>query len=755
MIDHDIHPKKKDKDWVAGVIKKYWSDFTVNNTNSFYNRRAEYADIRSYMNGTQDTSIYKKILIPDDQAEDDFSYLNINWDVLPVVSKFYRMIVQIVKNLRYSPGVHAIDNLAIDDQDRYYADKAAEILLRNQLIESLEQAGVDIETVMPLDKTSPQDFDELDMEMEFSYKDNTAKAFEIIISDIFEKNRYDEDRDRLIQDLVAIGAAVEQDYVDYDGEIRTRYVDPDSFVAPFSNEPDFGDAEYMGEVRMMTLSEIMNNSSEDDLAKAEFKELEDCLEDKGSSRFSSNMEGDKFRVLYMEFKSTNSQTYEVRKREDGSYRYGRKTGGSKNKEVFNGYFDVIYCGFWVIDSAYTFGCGLQTNIKRPEDSLKECSFTYSVYAPYMRNGQLYSLGAAMKPLGDQIQLAYLKTQNAIVKARPKGIAISADALQGVMLGPDEITPQQNIDLYNYTGSMVLRFVDEEGSPLVQPPIKELVNGLGNEANEYFNVIVNNINLIREITGLNEIMDGSSPDPKMLKSVAQMASLSSSNSIRYIHEAEKKLTDRVGTALMDRIMDAAMDGTLKVYAKAVGSNAIRTIELGKEAYGRKLALYFEEEPRQDELEELNAYIQAALKPATENGFGQITIDDAVFIKNIRNIRKAWQFLAYRVKKNKEQMERAARRRAAENAKFQEQAAMLAEQEKRKTMEMEANLKMKLIQTEKMFDMKIEQMKLSGRLSEEKERTSARIQQTSISADSKEQIESKRLAVFPKSEQSTKQ
>ena len=140
------------------------------------------------------------------------------------------------------------------------------------------------------------------------------------------------------------------------------------------------------------------------------------------------------------------------------------------------------------------------------------------------------------PLQDQIQIAWYKAQNAIIKARPKGIAINADSLQGVMLGAEEITPQQNLDLFNNSGSFIARFTNEEGDNL-QMPFQELMNGLGSEADDYYRTIENNINLIRHATGINEITDGSSPDPKTLKSVAQMASLSSSNSIKFIHEAE--------------------------------------------------------------------------------------------------------------------------------------------------------------------------------------------------------------------------
>jgi hypothetical protein len=741
MIDHSINPKRKDNEWIKQYIKGCWDDFSRTNAKGFYNAREEFARIRSYMRGEQDVSFYKKVLIPDDNANDDNTYLNISWAVLPVIPKFRRLILQIIKNLRYRPGVFAVDNLAMDDQEKYYADIAAKLVL----IDQLKEAGLDPTELGLIDKSMPQDFDELEMEMSYSYKDNTAKKLEILITDIFEKNRYSEIRDRLIGDIHDLGVAVAQDYVDYDGEIRTRYIDPVNFIAPATDEPDFCDSEYMGEVRWMTLSEISNLSTAAEMKSESYQTLVETLTAGPNRGDEENRMGDRKRVLYIEMRSNNSQTFEVRTKDDGSKVMGKKTGGSKNKEVFDGHFDVVYKGYWVIDTDYFFDCGLETNMKRPEDTLKEVDFSYSVYAPEIRNGVPYSLGKAEIPIADQIQLAYLKVQNAIIKSKPKGIVISADALQSVPFGPEEITPAQNLDLFNTSGSMILRFADEDGHPINQAPIKELVNGLGNEAKEYYEVININIQLLREITGLNEISDGSSPDPKLLKSVAQMAQLSANNSIKYIHDAEKKLTDRVGQSLMIRIMDAAEDGSLEYYVKAVGSNAIKTIKLGSEVYGRKMALYFEEVPTAEDKQELQGQIAIALQPIGEGGLGQITLDDAVMIRGIDNMKQAWQFLAHRVKKNLEKMQEMARARAAENAQYQQQSAITSEEEKRKTLEFEYSLKAKLIELEKGMEYDIESLRVQGKMSEEQEKSRARITEKSIDTESKEFINSTKEVV----------
>lgn len=732
MVDHSVPPKRKDKKWISDAIRSYWNDFDRGNSGNFYNARTSFDRIRSYMTGNQDISFYKDKLAPKDSAEEDFSYLNISWDILPVIPKFRRVIVQLIKNSRYTPAIHAVDNLAIDDQDKYYAKKAAEIYTKKLL----QEAGVAVET--PINKRTPQDFDELEMEMQYSYKDNTAKDLEIVIKDIFEKNRYSEIRDRLIGDILDLGVGIVQDYVDYDDEIRTRYIDPSVFVCPRTDEPDFSDVEYMGEVRMMTLNEIQNFADDEDLMTPEFEEIKEDLPDGGNKRSSGIREGDRYRVLYLEIKSPDTQMYELRETKDGSYVFGNKSGGSKNKEIAKGHYDMIYKGFWVIDTDFFFACDLQTNIKRPQEELKEADFTYSIYAPEIRGGVPYSLGAAMIPIADQIQLAFYKVQNAIIKARPKGMAISADAIQNVSLDGQEIRPDQLLDLYNLSGSIILRFSDEDGNPVIQAPVKELANGLGTEAEEYYNVINRNIELLRDITGLNEMVDGSTPDAKMLKSVAQIAQMNANNSIKYIHDSEKKLTDRVGQALMLRIMDAASDGTLDYYIKAVGSNTIKTIKLASDVYTRKMALYFEEEPTIEQKQALEQNIQLALQPIGENGEGQITIDDAVFIRNIDNIKQAWQYLSHRVRKTREHREEQARIRSAENAQYQQQSAMVAEEEKRKTLQMEHEFKMEQIKLEKKLEAQIEMVKAEGKLTEEKEKTQARTQESIIQAQSREYI-----------------
>lgn len=743
MIDHNIRPKDKNEEWVQKYIRAAWNDYNANSGSTFYKERDEFAMIRAYMRGDQDVQLYKTSLIPDDRANEDLTYMRINWNILPIIPKFRRMIIQIIKNARYTPGIHAVDNLAQEDRDQYYSDIAAKLVL----IDELKKAGVDPAQLGLIDKTKVNDFDELEMEMAYSYKDNTAKAMEIIIKDIFEKNRYEEIRDRLIGDIHDLGVAVAQDYVDYDGEIRTRYVDPSNMIMQASDEPDLSDNEYRGEVRWMALSEIKNRCSEKTLNSKAFKELEESFENMPDEQNKENMEGNRRRVLYVEMKSTNSNWYEVRTKDSGEKVFGNKSGGRKNKEIFNGHFEMIYSGYWVVDSEVYFDCGIQNDIKRPEDTLKEAQFSYNIYAPEIRSGRLYSLGYHMITIADQIQIAYYKVQNAILKARPKGIAISAEALQAVPFGEGEITPEENLDLYNTAGSLIMRFADEDGNPINQAPIKDLVNGLGTEAEEYYNVIDRNIQLLREITGLNEVIDGSSPDPKMLKNVAAMAQNSANNSIKYIHDAERLLTDRVGTSLMNRIMDSAQNGTLEYYVKAVGSNNIRTVKLGSEVYGRKMALYFEEEPSHEEKAELQQQIALALQPVGEAGYGQITLDDAVMIRNTDNLRQAWQYLSHRVKKNRERMEENARARIAANAQDQRQSNQLAEQEKRSTLEHEYNLKMSLMLAEKQKEYEIELMKVQGNMGQEQEKSRARIAEKQIGTESHEFIASQKPPISP--------
>lgn len=743
MIDHDINPQNKNKKWIHNAIKEYWHEYIGSSYNSFYNNRYRYDSIKKYALGMQDTSKYVDQVIPDKLANDDTTWERVNFEVFPLIPKFRRIILDILKKMRYEINVDVIDALADDDQAEYLSDIASRILLKEKMVER----GADpkqAQKILGLRDSDPRDFDELEIHMKYTYKHQAAIEVETALDLIMTNERYSEVRDRVLESLFDFNLAVVREYEDYDGELKTEYIDIMDFVVSPTDDPYFSDISYAGEVKEMTYAEIANFCT-----KSEKKELKDLVDNfdsrvprsRRANQYNDSQDG-KFKVLRLEFISTNSERYETRVTKSGAKVFGKKTGGSKGKEIHEAEYDVVYSGYWVIDSDFSFDCKLETNMKRNHEDLKITRTSYHPIATELYRMETKSICEQMIPFADSACIAWYKLQNALIRAKPKGVMWELSSLQNLTIGDEEITSDENIMMYNLTGNIAYRRIDEDGDVAQWSPIEELEGGMGSQGEEFIGLIRTAINFAQDITGLNEVTDGSSPDPKMLKSVAQLAQLSSNNSIRHLHETERKLTDRVASDLMLRIQDQAQDGTVEGYVKPLGSNTVKFFKLSKDVSFRKMGIFFEEEPDLEDKQRLEERIKLALTPQAEGGYSQITIEDAHFIEGIKNTKAAMAYLGYKVRKNEEERERKIAEREMRNAQEQKESAMLAEQEKRKTAKFEASLEIKKLQYE--WDRRDRNEKIKGRYMSQDEmiKANARDRENARTNETKRYIESQK-------------
>jgi hypothetical protein len=346
----------------------------------------------------------------------------------------------------------------------------------------------------------------------------------------------------------------------------------------------------------------------------------------------------------------------------------------------------------------------------------------------------YSLGDQMKSIADQIQLAWYKLQNVMLRARPRGIMIELGALENVPLGKAgrALKPMEILDLYNQTGNLVYRRLNDEGNASNYKPIEELDNGIGNEAVQYFNIIKQNIDLLRDILGFNEVTDGSTPDPRMLNGVAKYASESTNNSLDFIKRAERDLLERLCYDLTLRIQDAAINGTISGYIRALGSESVQFFKLDPNVSAYECGLKIRQKPTEFEKEKLARRIEQAIQS------NQITLADAMMIENLENLKYAEVLLGYRITKNQEDTQKRAMEQQQMNGQIQMQSAQAAEAAKQQTMQMEMQLKAQYLQMEKQLESQLLGMKLQNEALIEQGKISGKINTAKIEADSREYI-----------------
>lgn len=739
---HTIDNEKKDKNWIAQYMKAAWHDFSTYYPNNLYNGRDRYHETKLYMLGKQSISRYKKLLQPRDSANEDQSWININWEILPIIPKFRRLALATLMKTDYNISIDAIDPIAQDDKKKYYADNAAKIILK----EEFEKQGLDPELV-PSPDVDAANLTELDMYMNYSYKHRLAIELELGLQLIMNVNQFEQERNRVLEDIFDWGIGGYKEYFDANGNIKIRRVNPMNLVASYSTDPNYIDAQYAGEVVEMTIADLKQVAG-DQFTEEQYKIIAEKFQNKygnpstlrdQNSSYDRVYDGFRIRVLDLEFYSYNSMILEERINSKGNVVVGRTNkikNSKKDKKFSKTSYKVVYQGKWIVGSDFYFDCKLATNMKRAKSSLTDTTMSYHIVAPNIYQMSTYSLGDQMKTLADQIQLAWYKLQNVMLRARPRGIMIELGALENVPLGKAgrALKPMEILDLYNQTGNLVYRRLDEQGQASNYKPIEELDNGIGNEAVQYFNIINNNIQLLREILGFNEVTDGSTPDPRMLNGVAKLASESTNNSLDFLKRAERSLMERLCYSLTLRLQDAVLMGDISGYIRALGSSSVQFFKLDPEASAYECGLTITQKPDAAEKEKLGRRIEQAIQS------NQITLSDAMMVENLDNVKYAEVLLSYKIKQNQELAQKRAMEQQQMNGQIQQQSAMAAEQAKQQTIQIEMQSKLQLLQAEKQLESQLLAMKLQNEALIEQGKIDGKINTAKIEADSREYIAS---------------
>eukprot|EP00487_Bulimina_marginata_P008506 TRINITY_DN31111_c0_g1_i1.p1 TRINITY_DN31111_c0_g1~~TRINITY_DN31111_c0_g1_i1.p1 ORF type:complete len:164 (+),score=19.89 TRINITY_DN31111_c0_g1_i1:273-764(+) len=154
---------------------------------------------------------------------------------------------------------------------------------------------------------------------------------------------------------------------------------------------------------------------------------------------------------------------------------------------------------------------LAENMTRPYSDQTKVQMNYSISAPRMYKGRIESIVSKCIGFADMIQLTHLKIQQVLSRMVPDGVFVDVDGLAEVDLGNGtNYNPQEALNMYFQTGSIVGRSLTQDGDPnRGKVPIQELQSSSGMakiqalvQTYQYY------LQMIRDVTGLNEARDGS-------------------------------------------------------------------------------------------------------------------------------------------------------------------------------------------------------------------------------------------------------
>ena len=742
QLASDSEKSSKDYGLIVGrAIESEWFR-KESGTSRFYNNRDTYHKLRTYAMGEQSVQKYKNEL----SINGDISYLNLDWTPVPIVPKFVDIVVNGMSNRLFDVKAEAVDSISSNKKALYKNRIETEMFSKNDLEEIGELLGQNMFS-QDLDSL-PENADELDLHMQIDYKDDIEIAEEKVIQTVMNQNNYELIKRQIDEDATVLGiSALRHSFNLHDG-IKIDYVDPANLIWSPTEDPNFEDCYYFGEVKNVNITELKKIDTS--LTTEDIKEISkmsskwDAYQGTRGGYQVDNFDHNTATLLYFSYKTDKTIVYKKKITATGGEKVLRKDDSFNPPKTEEARFeklskkiDVWYEGVLVLGTNYILKWDVMKNMVRPKSSIQRVYAPFIVTAPRMYRGQIDSLVKRMIPFADQIQLLHLKLQQVTSRMMPDGVYMDIDGLSSINLGNGaSYTPQEALNMYFQTGSVIGRSYNEEGEyNHGKIPVQELTSsGANAKISSLINMYNYNLNMIRSVTGLNEARDGSTPDPSALVGVQKLAALNSNTATRHVLKAGLFLTQRLAECISYRVSDVLEYSDMKEdFIKNIGRSSVDILDEIKELHLHDFGIYIELHPDEEERNMLEQNIQTSLSA------GKIDIDDAIDIRGVKNVKIASQLLKVRKRRKEKLDQKRQQQNIALQAEANQQASLVSEQAKQQTalsemeakaqliqleaeiesqrMQMEFELKSRLIQLQKSMDGQIKGAEIQSQLSKE--------------------------------------
>jgi len=735
------------------------------NSNDFHN-------LRLYARGEQSIQKYKDEL----SINGDLSYLNLDWKPVPIISKFVDIVVNGIAERTYDIKAYSQDPFGIEKRTEYM-----ESIIRDMQSKEFNDAAMqnfNINLYENKKEELPESEEELALHMQLSYKQAVELAEEQALNVLFDGNNYELIKKRFYYDLTVLGiGAVKTSFNTSEGVV-IDYVDPANLVYSYTESPNFDDIYYVGEVKSIPVNELAKqfpHLSESD--------LEDIMKNKSNNRSNYNSrhsynkeDNNTIQVLYFNYKTYMNEVYKVKETGTGADKIISKDDSFNPPEDKEGGYskmlrsiECLYDGAMILGTNKLLKWEMSKNMMRPKSDFTKVKMNYAIVAPRIYNGRIDSLVKRITGFADMIQLTHLKLQQVMSRMVPDGVYLDADGLAEVDLGNGtNYNPQEALNMFFQTGSVIGRSFTQDGD--MNPgkvPIQEITSGSGGNKMQ---ALIGNYNyylqMIRDVTGLNEARDGGMPDKNALVGVQKLAAANSNTATRHILQSGLFLTTEVAECLSLRISDIIeYSPTKDAFIQAIGTHNVATLEEMKNLHLYDFGIFLELMPDEEEKAILENNIQMALQQQT------IELEDAIDLREIRSVRLANQLLKIRRKKKADKDQAIQQQNMQQQAQLNQQSAQVAAQAdvqknqalntgKAELMQMQAQvdsqkmmqevqMKKELMALEFQYNMQLKGVEVDGMKGREKQKEDRKDERTKIQATQQsEMIEQRNSGKPPK-------
>ena len=675
------------------------------NSCRFLDQRLEFHRRRLYAHGMQNSGIYKDLFA----VNGDLSYLNLDFSIMPVIPKFRNITSNGISDRKYSVKATAIDPVSSENRMKYRMDMEGDMATKDMLMMAKEKMGIDAFSMPP--EQLPESDEEKELHMSLKYKPSIEISEELAIQSVFDENRYDDTvKVKVSDDLVDLGIGAVKHSFDHKEGIKVEYVNPDSLIWSYTEDPYFQDCFYWGEFKNVNTSEVFKEYPE--LTQDQREELQSIAgawNDYYS--FDANYDDDnlkgKIGLLYFNYKTTRDRVFKKKKKKKGGSKIIErnddfKYSGDKNldfKKVTK--TDVVWFeGVIVLGSNIILNWEVCKNMVKKDSILDGSNLAtksnYNVCAPRMYKGFIDSLVHKMIPIADDIQISWLKLQQVKQRVVPDGQYLDIDGLAGINLGNGKAyTVNDALNMYFQTGTVIGRSSTVGGEfNSAKVPIQEIRHSSGQDKiSSLWSSIQQSLDMIATITGLNQAIDASNPDKDSLVGIQKMAAYNSNVATRHILKASMYITTELARCVTTRISDVLEYAEMKeAFVQKIGRTAVTNLDEIKNLYLYDFGIDIDLVPDEEEKAKLEADISLEIQQ------GNLGVEDKYEILSIDNIKLASSFLAVKKKKRMKELQEQKMQEIEAQKQANIESSNAAAQAKMQTTQMEGELKIQLAQIE---------------------------------------------------------
>lgn len=674
---HLTDPSQKGREWHLQYAQAAYATWA--NNLLWLNRRVDWIENRKYADGNQTTLKYTNFLArAERETGKKATYLNLDWSILSTLPKIRRVVINHLLKLNYDIIAQAVNPEAVNAKETIKLRTWAEKQLQPFLAQMEQASGVPLTN--PELEIIPEVREEFEMLFAMTYKMAEELKIELATQHILDKNRFEDTRRKMLEDAFDLGfCACKVDTNVQTKEIDVRYVDPvnlmyDSFRGKTGGMGD-GDLERIGEFRSLTLSQLRMEAG-NQLKEEQYATIANTFAgqyNNPNTPINANQpyvntdanynqwQNYNIVVIDMYFISTDRLNIKRVKVDDEEMVYMKGAnaklgvtvdydGGKKIEKSIEGVdIQSVYKCSWILNTDIVYNWGKAYDIPRDKKNPRECSLPIKIY----RCDNKSTLESVM-PLLDALQLTWLRLQNLKTMAMPKGLLINVEAWENVMVDGKIKSAEELFQMATETGIVLYRGQSTiDDSRMTGRPVEEIDGGLGKQFTELISDMDFNMRMIYEVSGINEIVAASNPDPNLLSGVMKQAVLSSENSLGTIMTAVTNNHERAATDISLKLQIMLQNGTINVYSDALG----QIIQIGSEVSPMTFGIKLMPKPTDKQREELKAMIMSAVINPNNPTSGGLYIDDAIplinELENGVNLKLVMRKYSYMLKKRRDE------------------------------------------------------------------------------------------------------